>query len=382
MIIFYSILTTLISYVVSSKILKGSYVVFGDSIVMLVRLQETETSIIITPNLESDFNFISDIAFHPITPSKENRTIILNDMPYNAERHKVTLLSNDINITNFDFFFLSNATRFITGDNLGLAYESRYSDMSLIQSMKAQGLIDKLQFGFSKKLIDDNGVIYFGGIDDSILRLYEHASCKINEHSTFWGCNLRYIYLDGNATIGYVVKGESHFSSSTEKIFVPSSFFDFLKKKYFDSLIERNECSYEGNTNKKELCCKCNQVNDLLKITFVIDSIAFTFDSRHLFDKLFDYCYFIIKADDKKTNNGQNWILGSRFYSRYYTFFDYEDKSVNFYQDEDFDYVDINKFLENQTNIYKVYMIITICLVSSIALIINIITKIKYRNII
>ena len=106
MIIFYSILTTLISYVVSSKILKGSYVVFGDSIVMLVRLQETETSIIITPNLESDFNFISDIAFHPITPSKENRTIILNDMPYNAERHKVTLLSNDINITNFDFFFL------------------------------------------------------------------------------------------------------------------------------------------------------------------------------------------------------------------------------------------------------------------------------------
>lgn len=366
---------------INSEVFLLQYAILGDSYESLLKVQESNNSLIAIPNISSNITWFSDVVFDQnlsfFKVVGEDK-IKIEDQFYNAYEVEANLEVSVV-AKNFRFFYAPNPPGILL-DSLGLAFKFSDIKYSIIHQLKLQGIIDKLQFGISKVLVEDDGLIYIGGMFNSILVNFEKVSCKINPNYATWGCNLNYFYINDNVTMGYQIMDYSYFSTETNNIIVPEHFFEYLKKNIFHKYLEDNTCVIEERYDKNiKFKCKCPSINDFPTFTFVIDNIKFSFSKYRLFDNGGANCNFLIQTNKKKTNNNNVWILGTQFFNQYYTLYDYESETVTFFQDDEFSFIDVSSYLKSKYYVHKLALFIVLMIIITLTLIELIYTKIKFN---
>lgn len=367
---------------INSELFLLQYVILGDSYESLFKVSGSNTSLIAIPNISSNITWFSDDVFSQnlsFFKVIEEQKIKIEDDFYNAFEIEASLEASKMVVKNFRFFYPPSPPGILL-DSLGLAFKFSDIKYSLIHQLKLQGIIDKLQFGISKLLFEDDGILYIGGMFNSILVNYERATCKINPNYITWGCNLNYFYINDNVSIGYQISDYSYFTTETSKIIVPEHFFEYLKKNIFHKYLEEKVCNIEEKyvTNVK-FNCKCSSINDFPTFTFVIDNIKFEFIKFHLFDSIGANCNFLIQTNKNKTNGNNVWILGTQFFNQYYTLYDYENETVTFFQDDEFSFIDISSYLSSKYYAHRLSLFIILMIIMALTIIELIYTRIKFN---
>ena len=112
--------------------------------------------------------------------------------------------------------------------------------------------------------------------------------------------------------------------------------------------------------NKRDITrIECIRGKFEMEITFVfgIKGIIFIFNSQNIFETFSDTVTFLIQTSDRYRDQ---WILGNLFFNKYFSVFDYEDKSVSFFSNEPFQYYADNT--SNDKNYFKILLMIIIVL--------------------
>ena len=144
---------------------------------------------------------------------------------------------------------------------------------------------------------------------------------------------------------------DSYFVSNTFYSLLPTKYFELIVEKLFGQLIVMNNCQYQTRDKLKCVVCECNSVKNIEDITFVIEGTGFDMGYKKMFEKVFSSCYFNFRTIDKDSRNtekqlGNVWLLGTSFYIDQYTKFSYEDSTISFYMDDDFQKVDISPYIK------------------------------------
>lgn len=159
---------------------------------------------------------------------------------------------------------------------------------------------------------------------------------------------------------------------------------NYINNTFFANLTKENICSEKhiNISGKKYLYYECDKYIDLNHfetISFVHQEFSynFTLNRNDLFiymnDKKYFLCIFADNDEDGKGNdNNKHWILGEPFTKKYNFVFDYNSKTILFYEEKD---------IEINNNEYTIYAwILTIILLALILTVgIYLIFKVIFR---
>ena len=96
-----------------------------------------------------------------------------------------------------------------------------------------------------------------------------------------------------------------------------------------EKFINRGLCI--ENVNEFECKCSDDLFDEFSDFTFTIDDTEHTMKSKELFIKNQENrCTFTI---GRNYVNGNEWVIGTMFYKKYFTVFDYDAKEIVFYSD-------------------------------------------------
>lgn len=311
---------------------------------------------IFTIDLIQNKTWVTPGGYHP-NHSKTNTIESLNETFYVYNTIFFSQIRNDlfnleyqnITINNFSFYYIKTID--IENGCLGLSWSFTNYSLSLIHKMKEQGIINKLAFGFSS--IDNNRMIYFGETKEKTSNYKFKAEIPIDTSHSSWGNQLDYIIINN---IRYNINQYSAFQTSHEPIFVPKKFFDMIKEKYFTNLFKNGICVLANKRDVKRIECFRENFDMEINFVFGLKGIIFTFNSQNIFDTFSDTVTFLIQTNDRYKDQ---WILGNLFFNKYFSVFDYEDKSVSFYSNEEAFQYYVDKTY-NSKNISKTLLIIII----------------------
>ena len=270
--------------------------------IIIIKIGHPCDPLIINVNMGIDFNFMVDDKFNKFASNylvlHGSERIKYEDKEISAEKFSDTLtISFRYNISNFMFYLIEKSNNITDIGAIGLAYKFRDTKCSLIHQLKEQHFIDKLAFGFSPELTEeDEGEIYLGGIPEPIKNQKEYASLSVKDNDKYWACNLQYVYFNNTIQNGIIINDFTYFQSNSQYIQVPNAFFQILLKVIFVNYLENNVCILVEKNNKKQLICNCSELKDFPNISFVIDGIVFEFNNLELFER-----HYNNKCDAKKS---------------------------------------------------------------------------------
>jgi hypothetical protein len=160
-----------------------------------------------------------------------------------------------------------------------------------------------------------------------------HAQCDIVDAQ--WACsNISISLLKSNNEIKYegdYMFTKAVFQTNTDHIYVSGGFMDFLYLHIFGELIDKEICVYVyGDSETQELTCGCSDLESFPNFVFNISGITFTFNGIDLFSKRGALCYFVIKEKGSNNPDKEGIVIGSKFYEKYYTEFDYDNNKIHF----------------------------------------------------
>ena len=148
------------------------------------------------------------------------------------------------------------------------------------------------------------------------------------------------------------------FQTNTEHIYVSSGFMDFLYLHIFGELIDKEVCVFVyGDSETQELTCGCSELDPFPNFVFNINGISFRFNGIDLFSKRGALCYFVIKEKGSNNPDKEGVVIGSKFYDKYYTEFDYDNNKIHFSSKTAFN---MNDSKPTNTNIKLILLIIII----------------------
>ena len=262
-------------------------------------------------------------------------------------------------ITGYTFYYLPNITytskQYISFSYKPLNDNENYSLLHLLYNNK---IIEKKQFSFVQEK-NSYFTIFLGGI---ILKEEEKYSvkCKIIHNS--WGCNYSYLYISNNKSKIY--KSDQikyiYFQATSNKISIPISLYDFFSEELFPPYFQNDTCKEEIIGNFRSINCKCEGITYLPNIVLVIEGKKFYLDKDMLFFNPIGLCVFVMKVnkDEEKENS---IILGTTFYDKYNTLFDYDNAEISFFSDKPFEIIEytINSVL------YKNICLFFICIIGT-----------------
>ena len=142
-------------------------------------------------------------------------------------------------------------------------------------------------------------------------------------------------------------------------IYGTKDYLDLIKQYFFDKLILEKKCHEEIINSAYTIfyCYNKNDIKEFPSLNLFFQQLLYTFilDYNDLFEEK-DGKYFFKIIFDK--NNKMQWKLGKPFLSKYTLFYDYEEKTIGFYN-QDLSRKKRSKFLNVLLNIFYFIIICT-----------------------
>lgn len=324
--------------------------------------------------LSSTFSYVS----HRMIKENEenlNQKIIIKSLTLPSKQTKVNFTFSDskIVIENYEISIVNRDTLYdIPQLVLGLGYTSKNTDQSLLYLMHKAGEIDQMSFAFEKiSRHDTEGRFIFGKTPEELTSGKHKAVVSVDDSAEGWGVKLERVYFNGNNK-SYENHYYAYISSENDRIFAPEGVMEYFNKEMFSSFYDEDICWYYEGSEIKYINCLCSVTKSLGNLTFVIDKWEFTLTPEEYFIKIsnIDACLFLIQFNGIDPKHDK-WLLGSYFFQRYTTEFNFEKKAIIFYSDHRFEK---NNFQKESARLPKVILLFTI-LILIIFTIISLITK-------
>lgn len=327
---------------------------------------------------------------------------ISDTIMFNSNEDYLYNNTNNISIDDFWFVVVGNSRGYDSRvGGIGLSFKFADERYSLIHHLKKNNLITQLNYGYipfslviSNNLTDNNsnislnqeGLIFFGGIPKNYIVNKYRYNCKVTEKYNFWSCELPYILFgeitynnNFNNTLFFENKNYAYFNGAERRILAPEDFMSFLKHNYFRENILNETCKYYLYGMNYVFECICNIKNNFPDINFIFNNYQYKFTS----EELFSYygggnCLFLIQGNHLRKNN---FVFGTPFLNKFISNFDYETKLITFYSEKQIKEIDLFNFFQKR-NINK-YIIGIFLILFIIAILVYIRRKIimkKYKK--
>ena len=220
---------------------------------------------------------------------------------------------------------------------IGLQYPKSYPIFNIFKSLKDKNIITKNIW--SIKYINSQPYLILGEnpyITDNI------EEKRTNSYSTGY-YNYWYLFFN-DIKIGNIKLNEERIAQYSPQIGViigVKEYKNYIKKIFFDELINKNKCSEKSiNFNKKIYsyyeCDNDININNFEKLEFIHQELSYIFilDKNDLFIDVNDKKYFLcIFPEENRYQNENNWILGTPFVKKYNFVFDQDIKKILFYDE-------------------------------------------------
>lgn len=293
---------------------------------------------------------------------------------FGKEIEDTVSFSNDeeknILLPKFPFYVIPNTRGYNSRvGGIGLAYKFTDNKYSLIHQMKDNNLISNSSFGIiPPKPEEEVGTIFFGGIPPEFINGKIHTSCSVVGNYANWACDLSYVFFGEISyvydNIYYNNRDYAYFQLAEKRILAPDKFMEHLKNKIFKQYLDDQSCSYSLYGMNRRFECTCSVGSSLPDFNFIFDSHSYKLSGRELMEVDHgDYCVFMIYSNHIRNNN---WIFGTIFLSKYYSVFNYEDKQVSFYSNNESVYVDLDSIFPWKKILrivgYIIIALVTICI--------------------
>ena len=220
---------------------------------------------------------------------------------------------------------------------IGLQYPKSYPIFNIFKSLKDKNIITKNIW--SIKYINSQPYLILGEnlyITDNI------EEKRTNSYSTGY-YNYWYLFFN-DIKIGNTKLNEERIAQYSPQLGViigVKEYKNYIKKIFFDELINKNKCSEKSiNFNKKIYsyyeCDNDININNFEKLEFIHQELSYIFilDKNDLFIDVNDKKYFLcIFPEENRYQNENNWILGTPFVKKYNFVFDQDIKKILFYDE-------------------------------------------------
>ena len=144
----------------------------------------------------------------------------------------------------------------------------------------------------------------------------------------------------------------------------PQIFFDSINNNFFNKLIKENKCFKEGNKIEYIYCDNKEEIIDYIKKNFM----PIYFKNQELnYEFLLEYKDLFIKSGNKilfliiTQKETKRWIFGIPFLKKYLLTYDYDNRVIGFYKQNNTKYIVKNDDLKN--NIIKIILIVFLILI-------------------
>lgn len=278
---------------------------------------------------------------------------------------------NNIILPNFPFYVIPSSRGYNSRvGGIGLAYKFTDNKYSLIHQMKKNNLISNSSFGIiPPKAEEEIGTIFFGGIPSEYFNGKKLTSCSVVGSYANWACDLSYVFFGEISyvydNIYYSNRDYAYFQLAESRILAPEKFMEYLKNNIFNQYLNEQYCSYSLYGMNRRFECICSVGSSLPDFNFIFDNHSYKFSGKELMAiDHGDSCVFMIYSNHIRNNN---WIFGTIFLSKYYSVFDYEEKQVNFYSNNENVYVDLESIFPWKKILrvggYIILVLLSLCII-------------------
>lgn len=217
---------------------------------------------------------------------------------------------------------------------LSLPFRFKDKKFSLLHKLKEEKKIEKMQYSL---LYSSKDKLYLGGLPEEEEKSYNHeASCDIDKTKDYWSCQIIEVYIGSSQTKEktYVSKFPMKFDIGRKGSHSPRDFLQFLKEKYFTSLLKSDKCLFfQTISNKTYIECSYYDIVKLESLNFVFPDFVFEMSPFQLFENFVEEYtgnekgYFIFS---ESFGSEEEWIFGQEFAKNILSTFDYEKAKVIF----------------------------------------------------
>ena len=318
----------------------------------------------------NSYRFSQSLSYKNISQFKNGGIISENFLFYNTTKLKCHPLSYDtyldkeidsqINISEFKIMieeYTQNSMCGVIG--LGKPKVNVNDEIYFITELKRNKLIDNYYFTY-QFITSSSGDVIIGGLPHEYynnsksykeFQFIKINSNSANENNYPWSILFNKIYLENkNKTIINIQNNvKSYLLTNLGFIIGTTQYKKIIMKNYFDSLISEGICSLEKINNNKifglnneyfeMFSCDSNKIKDIHRdsfpyLKFQQNDMEFTFFLffHYLFKEFKEKYYFLVIFPDENYSNN-NWYLGLPFLRRYQFIYNYDYKTIGFYNE-------------------------------------------------
>ena len=275
------------------------------------------------------------------TDNKLNKQIIMNFM-YSPNLDEKSSIKEE----NAEYHFGDNNNYDYTCLGIGLRaeqYIGRDYESNFVKQLFYKKIIEKNYFSIIyNENSNDEGILLVGAqphiydgdtFDEKQLR---HISIKWKNYLLLWSFYPDNIYFRiNNNNINITNNLICSLEYNLGVIYGTKDYFDLIKQYFFDKLILEKKC-HEEIVNSAYTVFYCYNKNDIEQfptLNLYLQQFLFTFnlDYNDLFQEKNGKYFFKIIFDK---NNKMQWKLGKPFLKKYTLYYDYEAKTVGFYNQD------------------------------------------------
>ena len=263
---------------------------------------------------------------------KARRNVLIDEEPKEGNEYEINLrVTNQLIPLSF---FVLDKPDVKYDDSISLSFLSYDDNFSLINTLYRKKIISYKRFSFVKD--NENIKLILGGIPSEYMNTKYKGTCKV-VYKKYWGCNLTqvnlYVKYDNRTSSGYFMNKKENdyyslFQTNSKQISVPSRYYDFLHQSYMKQMINQEVCNLNPD---KQYVCKSSFVSNLsFSLELDFDGMSLQLDTKDLFEDNGVWSSLIIKRND----NPNEWKIGTGVLHKLNILFDYDDKSISFYSNE------------------------------------------------
>ena len=375
---FLSILVLLFKYIYS-KYVYTMYDVFSDGVFMeaKIKLGNYVWIYYIEINMFDNYTLYDEWRYNEMIESpKEMYYINGNNVP--AKKATEQMVFRDENYLNFTFFNIAeeDLSQYV---NEAVSFPLRPSNKTyaFMHQLYNANMIDKLIMYFcSCKYFDTDqevgGMIYFGGMDESLLHNKYNVTIKPLNGVKEWKVKMnKYIFHIINDDSNSLKETQIEFKNTKEVILnigeplihFPQENYNILRNVYFKTAIDKDLCREEENNDNTLITCKLEALTYLGDIDFMFDNSLLTFNLKNILGKYIlqhNNDMYVIDVCFMKNKYNNTWIFGEIFFRNYIARLDFEKEEITFYSNNMFITID------NITFRKQLFLCISTCLLLTV----------------
>ena len=359
----------MLSLIYAEKIVFIQYIKIMKALAFAINIGEPCQKAYLEIDLTIDYTWVTNFCYNP----KNSDSVIMNS-DYSIKGTECKLIrdkilfggENDKKYQIDDFAVVNiqfDALRESEAIGLGFKGDNNIGS-NIVYAMYNNGLIERKNFAFVPYTLH-HGDLYFGDIPQSVIeknKLKYKMITKVNEEFDTWNVNISHIVFTNGTNVMSVYENEyySYFITKKKEIYAPIKFMMFVKDNVMKEFYEKGIClGYALDSSNRDFICNNEIVKMFPNISFVIENKMFMFTAEEMFTREGSYSYLNIMTNNDNVNQ---FIIGSDFMMKFVTQFDYDQKSIAFYSDTEF-----NTFrMINTKGIKIIYTIVIIMLIITI----------------